>query len=266
LLIGFCLNGFQYRWFFIGLSLITVLSFMEDVKPQHWRLRMNVHTMAMLLMLYQWGLFQHYLIFGFMALIFCMWMVNAYTIMDEGHGMTVLYSLVTVLALWYINTFQNEFIHKGILEALFPALLIFGTFNFCKKPMFKPNAVGSVAIAYTIVFLISMLVIKRREFDTVVLLAVYGVDTVLTFVQRLFAGKKVFMSHRLHLFQVLVDYHKMSGLWVAGIYAIVQTAISVGFLFTRHRYWYALAVFVVCSTVYVLIRRWIFKKYKIALQ
>jgi len=266
LLIGFVVSGFQYHWFFIGLTLITALSFMEDVKPQHWRLRMNVHTMAMLLMLYQWGLFQHYLIFGFMALIFCMWMVNAYTVMDEGHGMTVMYSLVTVLTLWYINMFQVEFIHKGIIEALIPALLVFGTFNFCPKPKLLPNYVGSVAISYTIVFLISMLVIARKEFDAVVLLAVYGVDTVLTLGHRLVTGQSVFKSHRLHLFQVLVDYHKMSALWVAGIYAIIQAAISVGFLITRHRYWYALAVFVVCSAVYVVIRRWVFKKYKIVLQ
>lgn len=263
LLISFVVTGFQYPWFFIGLSLITLLSLMDDIKTQHWRLRMNVHTMAMLLMLYEWGLFQHYLIYGFMALIFCMWMVNAYTVMDKGHGMTVLHSLVTVLALWYINTFQKEFIQEGILEMLVLALLIFGAFNICKKPKIEPNSVGAVALAYTIVFLISMLVIKRREFGPVVLLAVYGVDTVLTFAHLLMNGKAVFQPHRMHLFQLLVDYVKLPPLLVACIYSSIQAVISVGYIFTNHRYWYALTVFVVCSVVYIFVRARIFKRHKI---
>jgi hypothetical protein len=266
LLISFLVTGFQYPWFFIGLSLITLLSLMEDRKPQHWRLRMNVHTLAMLLMLYQWGLFQHYLIYGFMALIFCMWMVNAYTIMDEGHGMTVMNSLVTVLALWYINTFQTQFIHTGILEALIPALLLFGAFNFSKKPKLLPNLVGSVALAYTIVFLISMLVIKSRGFYPIVLMAVYGIDTVLTFGHRLITGQSVFKNHRLHLFQILVDYPKMSPLLVAGIYAGIQGLISVGYLFSKHPYWYDLAVFVLCSAGYIYIRSRMFKRYEIKMK
>ena len=263
LLIGFVVTGFHYPWFFIGLSLIALLSFMEDVKPQHWRLRMNVHTMAMLLMLYQWGLFQHYLIYGFMALIFCMWMVNAYTVMDEGHGMTVMYSLVSVLALWYINTFQVAFVQKGILEALVPALLIFGTFNFCKKPLFKPGIVGATVLAYTIVFLISILVIKSRSFASVVLLAVYGLDTVLTLGHRLFTGQSVFKHHRMHLFQLLVDYAKVPALWVAGIYAAGQGLITLGYLFSDHHYWYDLGVFVLGTAAYIFVRVRMFKKYSI---
>lgn len=253
----------MYKWFFIGLTLITLLSFMDDIKPQHWRLRMNVHTMAMLLMLYQWGLFQHYLIYGFMALIFCMWMVNAYTVMDEGHGMTVLYSLVTVLTLGYINTYEHAFIDPYILVSLIPALLVFGAFNFCKKPLFKPQAVGSVALAYTIVFLISVLVIKSRTFHPIILLAVFGVDTVVTFAHRLFTGQSAFKSHRLHLFQLLEDHTKLSSLQVAGIYATVQALISVGYLLLPHPYRYGLAVAVVGTMAYVVVRGRLFKKYGI---
>jgi hypothetical protein len=245
--------------------LITLLSFMEDVKPQHWRLRMNVHTMAMLLMLYQWGLFQHYLIYGFMALIFCMWMVNAYTVMNEGHGMTVLYSMVTVLALCYINAYVLHFIKPGILEALMPALLVFGTFNFCPKPKLLPNLVGSVAISYTIVFLISVLVIKTRAFYPLVLLAVYGFDTVLTFAHRLVKGQGVFRPHRMHLFQILVDHAKVPSLLVAGIYAGSQALITVGYLFSKHPYWYDLGIFVLGSAVYLYVRWRLFKKYSIEL-
>lgn len=266
LLIGFILTGFQYKWFFIGLSLITLLSFMEDVRPQHWRLRMNVHTMAMLLMLYQWGLFQHYLIYGFMALIFCMWMVNAYTVMNEGHGMTVLYSLVTVLALWYINVYELYFIKPGILEALLPALLVFGTFNFCPVPKLLPNQVGSVALSYTIVFLISVLIIKTRGFYPLVLLAVYGIDTVLTLAHRLVKGKGVFKPHRMHLFQLLVDHAKVPSLLVAGIYAGGQALITVGYLLSKHPYWYDLGVFVLGSVAYIVVRRNLFKNYSIELK
>jgi hypothetical protein len=263
LLLGFVFSGFRYHWFFIGLSMIALLSFLEDVKPQHWRLRMNLHTLAMLLMLYQWGLFQHYLIYGFFALIFCMWLVNAYTIMDEGHGMTVMYSLVTVLALQFINFDRIHFVQAGILEALLPALLVFGAFNFCKKPLFKPNQVGAVVVSYTIVFLISLLIIKSKAFYPLVLLAVYGFDTVYTLLHRLVSGQGVFRPHRLHLFQLLVERAKLPSLVVAGIYAGAQALITVGYLLSKHPYWYDLAVLVLGSAVYLLVRRWVFRKYAV---
>jgi UDP-GlcNAc:undecaprenyl-phosphate/decaprenyl-phosphate GlcNAc-1-phosphate transferase len=57
LLLWFFWSGFVYPWFFAGLTLIALISFTDDVKPQPSKLRLIVHFVAMLLLFYQWDLF-----------------------------------------------------------------------------------------------------------------------------------------------------------------------------------------------------------------
>ena len=53
----FLLNGFLYPWFFVGLTLITAISFADDVKPQSRKLRLTIQFLAMFLMFFQLGMF-----------------------------------------------------------------------------------------------------------------------------------------------------------------------------------------------------------------
>jgi len=99
----FLLQGFQYPWFLLGLTLIAGISFADDIKPQSSKLRLLIHFIAMAFMFYQLGLFELPWYFTLIALIVSTGILNAYNFMDGINGLTGGYSLVIVGALWYIN-------------------------------------------------------------------------------------------------------------------------------------------------------------------
>jgi len=129
----FLLQGFQYPWFLLGLTLIAGISFADDIKPQSSKLRLLIHFIAMAFMFYQLGLFELPWYFTLIALIVSTGILNAYNFMDGINGITGGYSLVIVAALWYINNYQVPFIDNNLLYALMMALLVFNFFNFRKK-------------------------------------------------------------------------------------------------------------------------------------
>jgi hypothetical protein len=59
------------------------------------------------------------------------------------------------------------------------------------------------------------------------LLAVYGVDSVITIILRLLRRENIFQALRSHLYQYLVNTNKLPHLQVAGIYALLQAFINI---------------------------------------
>ena len=157
----FC--GFPYPWFFAGLTLISLISFMDDVKPQSFRLRLSVHFVAMLLMFNQLGLYQTPWYFTLMALIFCTGVLNAYNFMDGINGITGGYSLVVVGALWYINTYQVAFLDNNLIYFVLMSLLVFNFFNFRTKANCFAGDAGAISIAFVIVFILCLFQLMANE-------------------------------------------------------------------------------------------------------
>lgn len=52
----FLANHFEYPWFILALTLITFISFVDDVRSTSQGLRLVFHFTAMALMFYQWGI------------------------------------------------------------------------------------------------------------------------------------------------------------------------------------------------------------------
>src|SRR5690606_24966405 len=52
-LIYFFLSGFQYPWFFLGLTMMTVVSFLDDIFTLSNKIRLLIHFSSVLLMAYQ---------------------------------------------------------------------------------------------------------------------------------------------------------------------------------------------------------------------
>src|SRR5690606_40269982 len=49
-LVYFFVSGFQYPWFFLGLTLMTVVSFMDDIFTLSNKIRLLIHFSSVLLM------------------------------------------------------------------------------------------------------------------------------------------------------------------------------------------------------------------------
>ncbi|MDL2238868.1 glycosyltransferase family 4 protein, partial [Bacteroidales bacterium OttesenSCG-928-L14] len=252
-LLYFLLDGFQYPWFLTGLTLIAVISFADDIKPQSFILRLIVHFIAMLLMFYQWNLFTMPWYFTLIALIVCTGIINAYNFMDGINGITGGYSLVLIGVFWYINNYHINFIDNNFIYFIALSLLVFNFYNFRKKAKCFAGDVGAVSIAFIILFLLGLLIIKTGDFIYIILLVVYGVDSVLTIIHRLMLKENIFDAHRKHAYQIMANELKIPHVIVSLIYMILQTLIAVGlFAFYDYKWIYALVVVILLSVVYII--------------
>jgi len=254
-LIYFLLNQFQYAWFFAGLTLIASISFADDVKPQSRRLRLLIHFTAMALMFYQWGLFTQTWYFALIALVLCTGILNAYNFMDGINGITGGYSLVVVVSLWYINR-EVQFVDVEMIYFVLLSLIVFNFFNFRKKAKCFAGDVGSISIAFILIFLLGLLILKTGDFSYMILLVVYGVDSVLTIIHRLMLKENIFEPHRKHLFQILANEVKLPHVLVSSIYLLIQGAIVVGFIYFKDYSWeYFMIILLALVSSYLLLKK-----------
>lgn len=252
LLLYFIWSGFAQPWFFTGASLIAAISFADDIKPQSSKLRLLVHFTAMGFMFYQWGLFAMPWYYAVLALIFCTGILNAYNFMDGINGITGGYSSVLLAALWYINQFQVAFVDEALLVVLFLAVMVFNLFNFRKKAKCFAGDVGAITMAFVLVYLLGQLIVVTQDLSYILLLAVYGVDSIMTIVHRLRLGENIFDPHRKHLYQILANELKWPHVGVSALYAVLQVLISFGLILLPLdvRLWYGLVVLVALTFVY----------------
>jgi len=256
LLLYFLLNDFQYPWFFTGLTLIAGISFADDIRPQSSKLRLLVHFIAMVLMFYQWNLFSLSWYFTIFALIFCTGILNAYNFMDGINGITGGYSLVVSVTLLYINQFQQSFVDPKFIYIVLLALLVFIFFNFRTKATCFAGDVGSVSIAFILVFLLGLLIIKTGDFSYLVLLSVYGVDTILTIIHRLILKENIALPHRKHAYQIMANELRIPHVVVSLIYISLQGLICIGlFVFKSCSYYYLFSIIIILSVAYILFKK-----------
>lgn len=259
----FVTNGAMYPWFMLALTLITLISFLDDIHPQSRRLRLLFQFTAMGLMFYQWGLFALPWWTFVVALIVCIGIINAYNFMDGINGITGGYSLVVLAVLAYINQRVVLFAEPELIYTMICAVVVFDFFNFRKRAKCFAGDVGSVSIAFVILFLIGQLIIKTEDFSWIILLVVYGVDSVLTIVHRVMLGENIAKPHRKHMYQLMANELKMPHVLVSGIYMVTQLLIMVACLaLPGYGYWCLLGSVIVLSVVYVVFMRKYFGLHK----
>ena len=256
----FLTSHFEYPWFMLALTLITFISFVDDIRSTSQVLRLVFHFSAMALMFYQWGLFSLPWWTLFVALIVCTGIINAYNFMDGINGITGGYSLVVLVALAYINEAVVPFVEQGFILTVLCSVVVFNFFNFRKRAKCFAGDVGSVCIAFVLLFFIGKLVIRTEDFSWIILLVVYGVDSVLTIIHRLMLHENIGLPHRKHLYQIMANELKIPHVVVSSVYMLVQALVIVGyFYFYSYGYWYLLATVLILGTLYVLFMKKYFR-------
>ena len=256
----FLTSHFEYPWFMLALTLITFISFVDDIRSTSQILRLVFHFSAMALMFYQWGLFSLPWWTLFVALIVCTGIINAYNFMDGINGITGGYSLVVLVALAYINEAVVPFVEQDFILTVLCSVVVFNFFNFRKRAKCFAGDVGSVCIAFVLLFFIGKLVIRTEDFSWIILLAVYGVDSVLTIIHRLMLHENIGLPHRKHLYQIMANELKIPHVVVSSVYMLVQALVIVGyFYFYSYGYWYLLAIVLILGTLYVLFMKKYFR-------
>lgn len=251
--------GFQYPWFLAGLTLVAGISFVDDIHSLSDSVRLITQFAAAVMVFYQLGIL-HWSMWWIilLALIVYVGATNVINFMDGINGITAGYSLVVLVSLALVNM-NDIFVEQSLIISTILASLVFCIFNFRPKGKAKCFAgdVGSISIAFIILFLLGNVMIRTTDITWLVFLLVYGVDGCMTIVHRIMLHENLGEAHRKHAYQIMANELKIGHVKVTSLYMIMQLLISLGFIYlcpnTVLAHWlYMVTILVVLAITYIL--------------
>ena len=222
----------NYLIFGVGLLLLCIISFLDDLYDLSSKIRIVFHLISVSFLLAFLNAFVLLPIWTIPVLyIVIIGILNAYNFMDGINGITGLYSLVALLSLLYVNQNLVSFVDRDFI--IYPVLAcpVFLFFNFRKKAKCFMGDIGSMGIAFWVVALIGLLMMKTGEIKWILFLSVYGVEVISTILERLKLKENIFEAHRRHLYQLLANEKNISHLKVSTLYAVVQLIVNAIVIF-----------------------------------
>lgn len=270
--------GFDYPWFLAGLTLVAGVSFVDDIRSLPDSVRLVAQFAAAAMAFYQldilhWEMWWIVLV----ALIVYVGATNVINFMDGINGITAGYALAVLVPLGLLNTNYQElamnlatnyssvfssdgvFVDQSLIVASIIAALVFCIFNFRPKGKAKCFAgdVGSIGIAFIMLFLLGNVIIKTEDITWLIFLLVYGVDGCLTIVHRIMLHENLGEAHRKHAYQIMANELKIGHVKVTLLYMAMQLAVSLGFIYlcpnTALCHWmYLIGALAVLAIAYVL--------------
>ena len=251
--------GFQYPWFLVGLTLVAGISFVDDIHSLPDSVRLIAQFTAAAMAFYQLGIL-HWSMWWIilLALIVYVGATNVINFMDGINGITAGYSLAVLVPLTLVNM-NGVFVEQSLIISTILSSLVFCIFNFRPKGNAKCFAgdVGSIGIAFIILFLLGNVMIKTTDITWLIFLLVYGVDGCLTIVHRIMLHENLGEAHRKHAYQIMANELKVGHVKVALLYMVMQLVISLGFIYlcpdTVPAHWlYLVGVSAVLAIAYIL--------------
>lgn len=270
--------GFDYPWFLAGLTLVAGVSFVDDIHSLPDSVRLVAQFAAAAMAFYQLGIL-HWEMWWIVlvALIVYVGATNVINFMDGINGITAGYALAVLVPLGLLNTNYQElamnlatncssvfssdgvFVDQSLIVAAIIAAVVFCIFNFRPKGKAKCFAgdVGSIGIAFIMLFLLGNVIIKTEDLTWLIFLLVYGVDGCLTIVHRIMLHENLGEAHRKHAYQIMANELKIGHVKVTLLYMAMQLAVSLGFVYlcpnTPLCHWmYLIGALAVLAIAYVL--------------
>lgn len=270
--------GFDYPWFLAGLTLVAGVSFVDDIHSLPDSVRLVAQFAAAAMAFYQldilhWEMWWIVLV----ALIVYVGATNVINFMDGINGIMAGYTLAVLVPLGLLNTNYHElatnlttnyssvfssdgvFVDQSLIVASIIAALVFCIFNFRPKGKAKCFAgdVGSIGIAFIMLFLLGNVIIKTGDITWLIFLLVYGVDGCLTIIHRIMLHENLGEAHRKHAYQIMANELKIGHVKVTLLYMAMQLAVSLGFIYlcpnTPLCHWmYLIGALAVLAIAYVL--------------
>lgn len=270
--------GFDYPWFLAGLTLVAGVSFVDDIHSLPDSVRLVAQFAAAAMAFYQldilhWEMWWIVLV----ALVVYVGATNVINFMDGINGITAGYALAVLVPLGLLNTNYHElatnlttnyssvfssdgvFVDQSLIVASIIAALVFCIFNFRPKGKAKCFAgdVGSIGIAFIMLFLLGNVIIKTGDITWLIFLLVYGVDGCLTIIHRIMLHENLGEAHRKHAYQIMANELKIGHVKVTLLYMAMQLAVSLGFIYlcpnTPLCHWmYLIGALAVLAIAYVL--------------
>ena len=252
----------NYLLFGIGLLLLCTISFLDDLYDLSSKIRIVFHIISVSFLLAFLNAFVLLPLWAIPILyILMIGILNAYNFMDGINGITGVYSLVMLLTFYYINQYGVTFTDAHFIIYPILASLVFLFFNFRKRAKCFAGDVGSMSIAFWVLALLGLLMVKTEDFTYLLFIAVYGIEVISTILQRIKLKENIFEAHRHHLYQLLVNQMKWSHLLVATLYGGVQLLINACVIKFGLNFWEGVLYLILPTfIIYIYFKYYIYKK------
>lgn len=260
----------RYLPFLLGLLLVAGISFIDDIRSLPDSVRLVAQFAAMALMFWSMGI-MHWNMWWIVILasIVCVGATNVINFMDGINGITAGYALAVLVPLALVNEMPDHighgiggFIEQSYLIVAILGVLVFCWFNFRPKGRAKCFAgdVGSIGIAYIMLFAIGRLIVHTQDVTYLIFLLVYGIDGCLTICHRIMLHENLGEAHRKHVFQLMSNELKIGHVKVSSLYMLMQLVVSLGFIYvcpdSVAAHWgYLVGATVVLGVAYVLFKK-----------
>ena len=241
---------------------MLVISFVDDIRSLPDSVRLVAQFASAALAFFQLDIL-HWSMWWvvILALIVYVGATNVINFMDGINGITVGYSLAVLVPLALVNM-NEEYMAQSLVISTILASLVFCIFNFRPKGKAKCFAgdVGSIGIAFIMLFLLGNVIIKTQDVTWLIFLLVYGVDGCLTIVHRIMLHENLGEAHRKHAYQLMANELKIGHVKVSSLYMAMQLVISLGFIYlcpdnVACHWMYLVGALLVLSLAYVLFKK-----------
>ena len=200
---------------------VASISFVDDIHSLPDSVRLVAQFAAAAMAFYQLGIL-HWSMWWviLLALIVYVGATNVINFMDGINGITAGYSLAVLIPLALVNI-NGVFVEQSLIISTILASLVFCIFNFRPKGKAKCFAgdVGSIGIAFIILFLLGNVMIETTDITWLIFLLVYGVDGCLTIVHRIMLHENLGEAHRKHAYQIMANELKLGHVKVSLLYS-----------------------------------------------
>jgi len=253
----FVISKYEYTPFFLAVSLIAFVSFIDDLITLGPKVRLVAHFTTAFLLLWQLSLLGSPIWLILFLTIIIVGFFNLYNFMDGLNGMTGMYSAVVLSGFLVINL-KEHIVNSDLIIYSFLGLAVFGFFNFRKKAKWFAGDIGSMTMATLLFFLGATFMVKLEAPIIILIIVIYGIDSSLTIFLRMLRKEKITEAHRHHLYQRFVDVDKWPHLKVSIIYAGAQLLINLLIYYFYNATWLIqfsiiIVVIVLFSSIYLLL-------------
>ncbi|MFV5698703.1 UDP-GlcNAc--UDP-phosphate GlcNAc-1-phosphate transferase [Flavobacterium sp. ZT3R17] len=245
----------------LAVVLVAVVSFIDDIKPLSQLPRFVSHVLAVGLVFYDLHLFYEPLWVLPIVFVLLIGWVNAFNFMDGINGITVLYALTAIISFSFLPTNEASL---PLLITMGLSCFVFGLFNVQKKAKTFAGDVGSISMALFLGYFMIKTIIDSGQLGYILFFSVYGIDAIITIVNRLLKKENIFQPHRSHLYQYLANEMGYSHILVAFIYAVFQLVINALVVYMDTKGYLTLfftgAFLLILTLIYLFVRKRVIRK------
>ncbi|MEB2779812.1 glycosyltransferase family 4 protein [Algoriphagus sp. C2-6-M1] len=255
---------FHHTWMIIGVFSVAAVSLLDDIYSISSKIRFAIQFLALTMAFYDLEVFSQIHWIALPVLYFVsLAVINGINFMDGINGVTGLYGLVFLGSILAVNAYSGIF-DQFLIRYEILAICVFLLFNLRKKALMFAGDIGSISLAYLMIYLLIQWYLHSGSWTVILFLLIYGLDTAITIFDRIRKGEKISEPHRSHLYQILANQGKKPHVNIALIYTFLQLGINFTFFIypkTTPNSYVGLGIIVGSGLIYIGLKTFLLRRY-----